>query len=679
MQAIINKAKKDFLKNNSRATIKDIFSISGFIKYFLLRNFWPAIKDIVFYVIEALEIFLVYKFLGKDYAYIGILGLAFFVLINIISRAVSFSLREKMLVLINQHQKQLIPKYFSAVLVSIFIIFLVSMFAFISIADLANKAYSVFFINKIFSGFFVLLSSFYFQATYLVSRVFFNLVLLSVYRLLAIGFVVVSFKYLNVYSFIIYFYLDAFIQLFNTYYYCRKTLSVNSISLISKNVKDYFKNLFWFAKNKNFFIRTLSLFLSYGQKLVVIVVIYLFFKNYLFIFFILLQIFGFLLILAKRVSKSLYFDVYNQTYNKSSIILNRLILSNFVVVVLLSLLSVFIFSNLELISKVYPKWESIYTNLLIFNRWTGFYLLAFFSSLVLFFNKILEYSESHKFNIVLSFIFNYLLVYLVIINDQHFMQTKNPISYFSISGYLSVDYFACLVLVFYFQKWTKSSFIFNLKKQKIELVSLSEFIDFSKHSKAYLFFSFNKKFARFYFLELVVSLLEPFNIINIYKLSFNTYIFSLKEPGDLNIFRGKVLANISFLCEQVSVLDKKIDFSLLDKYFYTYIHPSIFEFKKYSLDSFNLNEYISRNNLKFKEFKNDKTTFDFIKSFSRNIVPERLIYKKNYLGIVPEFDDNYKFKKLIKVDFKDANDARKLYQKQLLGFYKWFFKSINEA
>lgn len=673
MQAIINKAKKDYLKNNDRATIKDIFSIGGFLKYFILRNFWPAIKDIVFYAIEALEIFLIYKLLGKDYAYVGILGLSFFVLMNIISRAVSFSLREKILTLINKQQKSLIAKYFSSVLLSVFLAFIVFMFVFIYIADLGSNSQSLFLVNKMFSAFFVLLASFYFQATYLLSRIYFNLILLSAYRLLAILYLVLSFKYFGIYSFISYFYLDALIQLFNTHYYCKKILHINSISLLSRRLKDYFIKLFWFIREKNFFIRAVSLFLSYGQKLVVIVLVYIFFKNYLFLFFILQQVFDFLLILTKRVSKSLYFDIYNQSYNKSRIILNRLIFSNFIIVLVFSFLSLFLFTNLELISKVYPKWESVYTNLLIFDRWGGFYMLVFFSNLVLFFNKILEYSESHKINIFLSLVFNF-LVYLILFNDEHFIQTKNPISYFTVYGYLSLDYFVALIFVFYYQKWTGSSFVFNLRKNKIEFSSLNVFIENSKYAKAFLIFSLNKKFNKNNFLELVSTELGPYSVINIYRLSFNTYIFSLKEPGSLTVFKEKILTNISYLCEQVTVLDKKIDLNQLNKYFYSYSHPSIFEFKVCIASNFSLDDYIVKKGYKYIEFKNDKTIFDLIKHFNRNIIPEKLIFKKDNFGIIPYYDYNFKFIKLIKLDIKTVKEAKNLYQKLILSFYNGFLK-----
>jgi len=676
MHIILNKAKKDFLKYANKPTINSIFNIKGFISYFLLRNFYPSIKDLLFYFSDLLELYLIYYFLGKEYTSIGIVSIVLFRLINIVVKVVSYSLREKILTLININKKNIINKYFSSTLASVIIVFIVCIFVLNSTFDFKNNIIKIIFINKLASSIFLTISTLYFQSTYVVSRVFFNLYYVAFIKALGLSFIYYSFSSINYFAFIIFFYLDSLSQLLITYYYCKKVLFINNMNLFSNRLKDYFKHLFWFFKNSKikFILRFTSLFLSNSQSLIFILIIFFYFPNYLFIFFILYQIFNFFLILSNRVSKSMFFDVARQSYLRNKIILNKLILNNLFVVLIISVINIILFSKLDLITNIYPKWETIYTNLFILNKWQGLYLLVFFNSINNFFIKFLEFSESHLINIFIH-ILNYLLIYFYIVNDNYFIQSQNPVCFFYIFGYVNFFIFLSLVFVFIFNMSFKKSFLFNLKKPSIVFSNIDDF--FNKKAFYYLFTLNNKYYKKF---EILHSLLKD-KSIGVFKITYNTYIFSFSNTLKEKTLKNYIYSNTSFLCDQIVLLNNKPLNVILEehKYFLAYMYPKFFEFSNSSFkyNRVNLLDELNKNNITYTVYKKIHKNFKLLKFFNNLLIPDHLIFKDNNFGLIPVYVD-LKLENIIKIKSNKSDLIKKYYKLLIVNLIHDFLEKVNK-
>lgn len=674
MDIIINKAKKDYIKFLNRPTLESIYTIKGFLSYLMLRNLYPSIKDLTLYISELLEIYLVYKLLGKEFVHIGILGFLFFKFINVFSRIISYSLREKILELINSNKKELISRYFSSALSFSLLFFLLLVFVLSVSVNFENTAFSTIFFNKIFVSAFFIVSSLYFQSTYIISRVYFNLYLVLLAKLISLSFIILSFKYFGYYSFVLYFYIDGILQLLITYLYASRVLFVHNIKLFSSDIKNYYKNLFWFFLNSKlkFTLRSLSLFLANSQKIIIILIVSYLYPNYLIVFFIIYQIFNFLLLVTNRVSRSMYFDVSKQSFFKNNFVLNRLLINNFVITLVLSFINIYLFMHLGDISLVYSKWEAIYTNLLILNKWTGLYLLIFFSGFNLFFYRILEFSESHLLNIILSVI-NYVLIFVLLINNNYFIQSHNPVCFFYINGFVSLIMFTLFLIAFLSKMWIKNSFLYNLSKDKFDYDDIDSFL--SKKNKNIFLFTINKKFQRKQ--DLFYSILEEeLEIVAKYKFSFNTYILVFKESKKAGHLKKIIYQNVSFMCNQIISLNKVSISDLLkeNKFIFSFMYPKLFEFKVLkNFNKSNLDTILGS----AKSLKKTYSILRLLNFYERLLIPEQIIFKKDIYGVVPVYR-GLKLEKCVKFERIKDNELKNIFQKIIINLFLDFLEGINK-
>lgn len=658
MEKILKKANKDFERQINTPIIDDIISFKGFLRYFKHRNTFPAIKDISYFLILNIEILILYKLLGNSAFIGGVFAHIFILLILILGRILVYSIREKILILKNENKLNLTPLFFSSILLVGSIIWLILVLSWFFIVKDYESTTKLIFIFKILSSYFTLYTSLYFLSTYALSRIYINLYYTLINKILTLGLAYFLFYKIGIISFIVYFFVERIINTIIIKNSCDKTLKNLRVKLVDKSLKfsNIIKNSFWFI-NKNLIKRFMSLLLIEGQKILLIILVSKYAPNYLFIFFLFYQVISLFMLIPNRISKSMYYDITSLIYNNRLSLLRILLKKNLVIIILVGLLSTFLFKFL-ISSNLISKWQPLVINLFLFDKWIYIYSIVFFSSLILFINRFLLTAESHISLISLSLIFDYFLIYYLLINYKPFIQTHNPMFFFYAKGFSIFFYFLASSLLFFFPFWKKESIIARIKEIKFD--NINQFLQKSKKieksNHIAILINIEKPYYRKNYLNEIIEIIKiNFNPNSISYLNQKTLLLLVPyESNNLKTIKMNILAKLGLFSKNIHIIE--LSNPILDNKTLNQILTDSFP------NLFNKNEiFIEEDIFKLLELKNIKYLFHKVKSnivylektnrskeilILNNKVKDldlpNFILKKDYLGLIPLIIDfNY--------------------------------------
>jgi len=557
MKNIFKKSEKDFKRIKASPKIDNVLSLKGFIKYFLYRNSLPSVRDILYFIIDTLEIFLIYKLIGRNASTGGIIGYFFIMFMASMWKVLVYSMREKILQLDAKKDLVSIPKYFMPLLALGTIFWLILITISFNLIHLDSKTGYLIFIHKALSQIFVLYSTYYFFSTYTLSRVYMPMQYTLINRVFNLVMAVVLTPFIGVYGFIISFYSEKIIDFLIVIKFCNVVLRLRKIKLISLNVSAYiYKNLFWVFREKATLTikRSSSFFVLNLEKVLVLSLINHYYPFYLIDFFVFYQVINFFMVPANRIAKSLFYDITNLLYKVRINFLRVLFNYNLIIVNLVAIVAVFVFYIVAHTAWT-EKWFSIVLEFTIINKWYSVYFLIFFAYGLRLFNQFFLVSESHYTTIICTLLFDYILVAFLFFNSREVIEHHNPMVYFVIKGNVSLLMYVTLFFIYITGIWKKDSIISKVHLDNKTGATFTDRLAFlekvnKQNFKSHLvgILVFKNEYDKNHIEKYVIDVLEnKFNINFHTKISPNTIVFTCPKGSCNNleyelirIFRIKV-------------------------------------------------------------------------------------------------------------------------------------------
>ncbi len=676
MENIIGKSKRDLEKILSRPRVEDIISVKGFFKYFIYRNNLPFIRDLLFFIFDTAQIYLLFRMMGHVGSSGGILGYAFGIFISGFWTALIYSMRDKIISLANTKQHELIPNYFSSIVSSGAIVWILlvicSIFFFYGINPSPESL--IIYSSKVLSQGIELYSSIYFFTIYTMGRIYIPFWLTIINRLFFLLLPIFLFRQLGVWSFVLAFFIERILNAIITIKYSNRSLKVLGIKQISSN---FFllakKKLFWFFQDDPFCFlkKTLSFLLLNSQRLVFLVLVGIYYPYYLLDFFAFYQLINLFFLIPRRMSRSLFYDITSLLSRGRYYFMRLLANYNILLSLFFALVVVAIFN---LSSFALPSFfSSIMLELTILNKWNSIYMLVFFSFGIIIINRVFIVSGSYWYYIVTTILFEYLILGLLIYNSDSFFKIGNPILVFSIQGELSLYYFFFILLLYISGLWKKGSIIRN---ESIRLNSVDDFLKTSRSSKnnLILVLFLPKKHSSIRRLENILELVGfSTKILSSLRVSKDILFLCIEDEGDQYHQELEIIGHVGVYCDKIILANKEELLSKLNAALeyrdFMYAGHSNLELAKDFL-TLNKMEYSVHYNVFTSSSNRKKELYNILNTFEPNFafIPMHLIFKKEYLGIVPIIEQG-KFSCFIElngVDIKLINELiRLLYLNEL--------------
>lgn len=682
MDRIILQAQKDANKLSGRPKLTDTLTNKGFLRYLFYRNTMPLIRELSFLLITVTEFALVLYFFGKSVGVGSAIAGVFMFFSNNLWRAFLFSLRDKILELKALNKLNFIPKYFYSYSVLAIIYWLTSIIAASIFLNIQSTMGNQIFYHKLFAGIFMLISSTYFISAYTISRVYISLPYTILNRLLNLIFIVATFKYLGIYSFIISFYLTNIVDLFITIRYCKKIFIKNDISFKikdqSKNMLDILLEMFKKIDSKNSIKRILTFVVIYIQPLLIIFLVNRYYPDYLIEFYVFSLLMNLLLLIPNRISKSMYYDLTYLIFHKNFSMLRNLFYKNLYAIVISGIIittaTYYIVNTLGVPQKL--SW--ILLDLIMLDEWHWLYLFIFISFPLRLFSYLFMVSESFTSLILMTFVFDYALLAILFINSS---QADNILYLFFVKGKISVAYLLTYILLFSFGIWKKDSKLNQISNKPVNdsLSSKEEYI--KKVEQSYhlnpiicLMVLENKHTNTNSINSICKRMQERFKPSAITRISNNTLlILNNTDYQDPDIMKFEYVSyfgvfsvfisayRLSNIKDELGNFEQKKDKLDTPNFIINQIYPTLNSRSNSVIPNFslsNLEDLFASNNIKFKKIqinhetknieaslakaKNKEGISRFCQILANNdgIVPDNLILKKGMNGIIPVIEHN---------------------------------------
>jgi len=707
MENIILKSKKDLERAEGRPRLNDILSFKGFIRYFFYRNSLPGVRDLLYFVFDTVQIFLIYKLLGKVAFSGGLLGYVFAIFISNFWNVIIYSMREKTLELDSKGQLKLIPSYFAPLLLSgglIWFVFVAVAIIFVNVHSLNSE---IIFISRLLAGGFELYSSLYFFAVYTLLRVYIPFSLTIINRLIFLVLPLFLVRYIGPWAFAMGFVLEKSINLLITLKYCNKALRIKGVKLINSDLKTLvFKKTFWFLLEKP--LSTLKRSVSFSiiglQKLVIIFLVSKYYEPFLFDFFAFYQLLGIFLLVPYRISKSLYYDLTNLLYRGRFYMLRLLFNYNLVIACILGLCFAYLFSFVRTM-PVPGRFFDLMFELTLMNRWFSIYMLVFFTFGISVLNRLLLVSESHLLLISLAAIFDYILLGWLVFHSPYFR--GDPIFIFSFQGQISLYYFAALLLVYLTGIWKKESMIAIIRNNSRQSIGILDWNDFRERLNSLkdkdpviAVMVLSKRYTRIALLKGVIETARELVDIDAVTRASNNTLFLLipSTEADTKNSELSIVTSLGVYCDKILLSRPKGLLSKVEKNGLAIaIEPELFSSKTniehdlLSVKKSNLllaKDILSSKNIKYKIHSNESfvstergkyisALFSLLRS-TPAFMPTHILLKKDYLGLVPIIE-NGKLIKVMEIEEPEINFIRKLlWTLSLNEFYSIVLGTSND-
>lgn len=698
MKKIILKSNKDQATSASRPVIDDILTIKGFLRYFLYRNGLPAFRDILFFLIDTGQIFLIAKLLGRTASSAGIVGYASSFLLAGFLNIFVYSMREKILELDHNKRLNLVPSYFVPALVSGGVLWLVLSVLVVSVAGISYQAALVILLAKLICSAIDFYSTLYFFSTYTLSRIYIPLQYTLINRLFHFVLPIFLVKYLGAYAFALAFISERIFNTFITIGSCNKVLKYLDVKLLGRiSLKTIFDNKPLLATK-----RTISMFLMNLQRFVVLLLVKRFMPFYMLEFFAFYQLIHLFMLAPLRISKSMFFDITTLLYRKRFGMLKLLFNYNIIVAAVIASISVVIFYFFQRI-PLPPNFYAMVFELLILDKWNLLYVLIFFYSLVFVFNRLFIVAEAHLTFIVTTIVFDFLLLGYFVIHDISLMSGDSPLVFFSIQGALSPFYLTTLLLIYISGIWKKESLIAKIKEASYKDKLISNKIDFikavdqtGKDNSFFVMAVFNKRSARF--ISDLSDLLA--GAVSGVRLSSNTLLilFDTKKGACTKDFQLNMISTIGIYCDKILFLDPAGLFEQIRSNFHgknidstnamlNALYPKIYSYTN-DAEPVDIDALLKALGLRYKVFESnllptsiDKKVFNLLNSAeltSSFVIPERILLKKDFLGLIPVFKDD-KIVKVIQIYLPELPVVRKLLRTVALNDLLDFLRKVSKG
>lgn len=656
MKNIVEKSKKDLKRAASRPVIGDIITLKGFIRYFAYRTTMPFVRDVLFFIFDTAQIFLIFKLLGFKASSGGMLGYAFVIFVSGFWNTLVYSMRKKVLELDSKKQHNLITNYFSPLVLSGGIIWIVAVTLSIMAFGQFGSDSSIIFISRVLSHGIDLYSTIYFFTVYSLTRVYIPFSIMVLNRVVFLALPLFLIRYIGVWSFTVSFFLERLFSLWLTVRCSNKSLKARGInSICSDFILFAPKKMFWFVKEGlgSFIKRATSFSLLNFQRLLFLILVSRYYYSYLLDFFAFYQLMHVFFLVPQRIGRSLYYDV-TMLLNRGRYHLMRLLCNyDIVVALLLGVVAIFIFDLLSF--KVFPaKFTSIMVELAILGKWGSIYMLLFFSFGIMVIQRILIVSEAHCSFIFTVVIFDYLLLAFMIISSPYFLRLGDPIFIFSIQGNLSLYYFLALLIIYLSGIWKKESIIYSARAKDTRVDFFTKIQEHPNGVVVALFLS--KKYRRSPVVESAHDVLKVFSSI---KVTRDVVLIYADTESDIYEQHLNVISRLGIYCDQV-VFSLPKDFSkrikqVLSQEKFIYEGKPSLAFAKDYLDRLEISyqmhpvSYLSGS-------KRKKQLYELLGSLQPDslFIPEHLVFKKDYLGIIPIIEHG-KIDSFLDVNTTDIN------------------------
>lgn len=688
MENIIDKSKKDLKRLGSRPVLSDIVTVKGFLRYFAYRTTFPFFRDLIFFVFDTTQIFIIFKLLGFGASTGGVLGYAFVVFMSGFWTALVYSMREKVLTLGSQKNYSSISSYFSplissgAVIWVIIVVISLFMFRGLGIQPL------IIFSSRIISHGIELYSMAYFFTAYTITRIYIPFWATVLNRLVFLIVPIFLITPLGVWAFVFSFFIERLLSLLITVKYSNKSLRARGIDSFNTAFFSLAgKKMFWFIREGyvSFVKRIISFSLMNFQRLLFLAIVSKYFYFYLLDFFAFYQLLHLFFLVPQRIGKSLYYDV-TFLLHRGRYHLTRL-LCNYDIVMSLLLASLVVSFLYFVPIRVVPfRLSSIIIELAVIDQWSSIYMLVFFSFGIIVVQRVFILSESYYSYIFGVLLFDYFILAYMAINSPYIFGAGNPVFIFALQGKLSFYYFLSLLLWYFVGLWRKESIVYSANKNNKFFDLQTTFLEKTKQKNkcvvAALFLS--DKYSYRNFPELVADAAKDvLNVVSVSKLNRSLVFVCAEQGDDIHQQELNVVSRLGVYCDSVvfaklkDFVQKFSDQRSFEGFKYSgktnlaiaeeYLHSLKLTYRIYSANNFTLS-------------KRKKQIYDLLGTFKEGdaFMPKHLVLKKDFLGLIPIIEQGHlvSFIELEKV--VDIKVVEKLIKELTLNeFYDFVFKISN--
>lgn len=572
MDNIILQSQKDAKKLSTHPHLMDAVTWKGFIKYFLYRNSLPFVREITFIAVNLAEFFLVLYFFGQSVGVGSAIASVFLFFKNSFWKSFLFSLRDKIFELKVSKELKFLPEYFYSYTFWGMIYWLANVAAGLFLIHIGSPLGKLIFMHKLASSIFALIASTYFISAYTLSRVYISMPYTIANRVLNLLLVVLLYKFIGIYAFIISFYLVGMIDLFITLKYCKKIFVKNEINF-HIGIKKVFSSLTLAIKKTKekhiqSFKKIATFFLIYFQPLLIIYLVNIYYRDYLIEYFLFYTLLNMFFLIPNRISKSMYYDSTILVFNHNFSMLKNLFYKNIVVTIILAFVSAAILMGVVSTWTLPQRWSGLYLELLMINKWQWLYVFIILSFPIKLIHYVLLVSESFTYLTALTLLFDYILLAALFLMSEY---SENILYLFFIKGQLSPYYLIALLAIFISGIWKKDSRLASLlhpSTTRTDLVSKKQFAQLADDAIHFnpivCLLILDHKYVKTVAMEnICTDIKNTFNTIAITRISNNTLlVVNDKNESDIKKLNLEYKSKFGVFCVDI-LLAKIIDIPAL--------------------------------------------------------------------------------------------------------------------